>query len=176
MTNENKTMTADYQSTKSISLKNCGISIPVGGGDFLNTVVLLFSGIATSFDLKQTQYGESVVLMGQFMAVNAITGESFDASLAYLPDDFAAGIRKQIENSDGDVKIGFDHPVEILVAPSERGARGYTFIVRSASTPEIVNRKGQMAAAMLNTLDALPAGVTLKALPTPEKEPKLKSA
>ena len=153
MSNENQA----YSTLKSISLKNCGINIPVGGGDFIEKVVLLISGVANKFDIKNTQYGESVVLMGQFMAVNAMTGEVFESSMAYLPDDFSSGVRKQLENSDGDVAIGQHHPVEIIVAASDRGARGYTFILRDASTPEIINQKSKMAAAMLGTLKALPA-------------------
>ena len=152
----------DTIAAKTLSLKSIGIDIPQGGGDFLNKVVCLISGKAVRYTPVSNQFGVSYRLFGSFFYVNALTGQVFDAEEAFMPSgDFAQSIVTALEGTDGNVSIGEDHPLEVICAPSTRSARGYTFILRKASTPEIVESKSKMAKAMLGTLS------TMAALPKP---------
>lgn len=148
-------MSDQMNSLKTLSLKNIGLKIPQGGGDFLGKTVALLSGSANSYHFKHGQFGENIALSGDFVIVNALTGEVYEGSTLYMPEDFAKTVQTRLDKAAG-ASVDFEG-VEIQCAKSERGARGYTFIVRPVQTPEIVNRKKDMAASLLKHVKALPA-------------------
>lgn len=149
----------NFTTLKSITLKNVGIDIPAGGGEYLNKAVALVTGKATSYGIKMTNYGESTRLDGSFMVANAITGEVFEGSSIYLPNDYAEGVANALDKSEGgEVIIGNNEtPLEIVCAASTKSARGYTFIVRNASTPKVIQARQEMAAALTGALAQLPS-------------------
>lgn len=147
---------SNLKTLKTITLKSIGLDIPIGGGDFLDKTVALISGVANGYHLKSTQYGESVALQGDFVVVNAITGEVFEGSTLYAPSDYAEMISKKLDNSENGAVVELKN-VEIVVSHSEKAARKYTFICRSLHTVETVNKKKELASLMLQQLKALPA-------------------
>lgn len=153
-------------SQKTITLKSIGLNIPAGGGDHLDKVVALVDCDVEGYFMKTTQYGESVALTGDITAVNALTGEIFQGITVYLPDDFASMIANKLDKRD-DQSMTVNFKAEIIVSASEKSARGYTFITRPISTPEMVNARLERANNLLSTL---------KALPAPKKEPNVKAA
>lgn len=144
------------KAVKTLGIKTIlGQTIPVGGGEYIGKVVAAVTGIADGWFSKMTNYGESIALTGEFIAVNLETGETFEGSQIYLPDEFARKVAKTLDASEGGV-VTFEEPIQIEVAGSEKAARGYTFVVRKLQTLEAVNRKAKMAEAMLQKVAALP--------------------
>ena len=145
---------SELNTVKTISLKTIGLKIPVGGGDFLGKTVALVSGKARGYHMKMTNYGESVCLDGEFVAINAITGEVFDGVALYMPDDFARALVNKLDKTENGVEF---EGVQITVAASEKAGRGYTFITRNVQTVDSINAKKAWAEKMLGQLKALPA-------------------
>ena len=148
----------NYKTAKAITFKAIGIEIPVGGGDYLNKTIALVTGKASGYGLKLTNYGESVRLDGSFMIANLGTGEVVEGSSIYLPNDYAQSIANMLDKNNGaEVLIGdSETPLEIHCAESDKAARGYTFVVREASTPQVIASKNEMANALVNTMKKLP--------------------
>lgn len=149
----------ELNTVKQITLRGIGLKIPVGGGEFLGKTVAMVSGRATGYHMKSTNYGESVCLNGEFVAINAITGEVFDGVQLYMPDDFARALVNKLEKSEQGVEF---EGVQIQVAGSEKAGRGYTFITRNVQTQESINAKKAWAEKMLSQVKALPAPAKAK--------------
>jgi len=144
------------KSQKTLTLKSIGIDIPSGGGDFLGKTVAIMSGVVSGYFEKPNQYGTSYALTGDFTAINALTGECFEGVVAYLPDDYAKTICNQYDKHSQDSSF-VEFECEIVVSQSDKAARGYTFITRPISSPEIVNYRKERAEKLQSKLKALPA-------------------
>ena len=145
-------------SQKTLTLKSMGIDIPHGGGEFIGKTVALISGVVSGYFEKPNQYGISYALTGDFSAVNALTGEAFEGVVAYMPDDYAKTICNQYDKHSQDSSF-VEFECEIIVSESEKAARGYTFITRPISSPEIVNYRAERVNKLQSKLKALPAPV-----------------
>lgn len=156
----------NVKSQKTLTLKSIGLNIPAGGGEYLDKVVALLDCDVEGYFMKATQYGESVALNGDITIVNALSGEVFQGITVYLPDDFASMIANKLDKRE-DQGSTVNFKAEIIVSQSEKSARGYTYITRPISTPEMVNRRLEKANNLMSTL---------KALPAPQKEAKVKAA
>lgn len=147
----------DIKAIKSLTLSNIGLKIPSGGGEFLGKTVALVTGVVTGHFFKTTQYGENIALAGDFVMANATTGEIFEGNTLYMPADFTQNIVQKLEANQG-AEIRFpEKGLEIVCTKSEKGARGYAFVVRNAQTVESVNARKQWAEQMLSSMKALPA-------------------
>ena len=159
-------------SVKTLSLKEIGIKIPKGNiGDYVGKTVAVLTGVVNGYFFKNTNFGESICLTGQFMIANALTGEVYDGGQIYLPADFAKQVAQRLDKSAAGEVVELNK-LEIHVAASERSSTGYTYIVRNMSTLETVNKKKAMAAELLSGLKALPAPEVKKE----EKATKTKAA
>lgn len=157
-------MTKQINQIKTMTFKSIGIELPAGGGEYLNKVIALVQGSACGYTLKMTNYGESITLHGEFTAVNPETSEVFSSNTAYLAPDFAEMLKNKLDNRQDEMS-SVDCVVEVLCVASDKAARGYTFVSRSPSTPEIVNKRQQIADNLLKVAGDL-------ALPAPAKSAK----
>lgn len=159
---------------KTLSLKNVGISIPAGGGDFIGKTVLLVNALVEGYTIKTTNYGESVALQGEFNAINPISGEAYMSNVAYLPSDFAEMIQKKLDQrkDPGDI---VEFSAMVTPVKSEKGARGYTFVMEPIQTAEVYNRRTAMLEKLKAQFAQLPAPEQEKAIEAP-KEGKKKAA
>lgn len=164
----------ETKTVKTITLKEVIGEIPRGGGDFIGRAVMAFTGKADKYFTKITQYGESVCLVGDFVAINLLTGEVVEGSQIYLPDELAQSVAKALDTKGDGSAVIFDSPVEILVAASERGARGYTFVTRGLSTPEAVKERENRAEKLRGAVAAL--AITQDKAKQVENKGKAKSA
>lgn len=82
------------------------------------------AGKAVRWETKDSQYGESVCLIGDFMAVNANTGEVMKSNRVYLPGIMTDSVLAHI--GDGKfVEFAFD--VAIIPDPNVKSATGYQY-------------------------------------------------
>jgi hypothetical protein len=85
-----------------------------------------FAGETSEAKTGQTDKGEFVRLIGQFFAVNLITGEQFTSSQAILPTFISEPLAAALRTSES---VGFS--IEISAEPDERSAVGYRFGVKA---------------------------------------------
>lgn len=160
---------------KTLSLKNTGINIPNGGGEFLGKIVLLINGLVDGYNIKTTNFGDSVALQGEFNAINPINGEAYLSNVAYLPSDFAAMIQKKLDNrKDSSETVEFS--AQITPVKSEKGARGYTFVMEPVQTVEVYNRRTAMLEKLQSQFAALPAPVEQPKIEEKKETAKSKAA
>ena len=139
---------------KAITLKQLSGGIPAGGGEFIGKVIAAVAGKVNGYSIKNTQYGESILLQGSFIAVSLITKETYEAPGLYLPKDYAEMIANSLDKSEAGSEILLDK-LQIFCAKSDRSGRGYTFITKSLETPQVVNEKKQLAASLLGDVQLL---------------------
>lgn len=150
-------MTANITSVKAISTKTfTGEVIPAGGGDFIGKTIGIITGRVDGVFVKHTQFGENLGLSGEFLGVNPNTGEAFESSKLYLTQDKAAEIANALEKAEPGSTVSLGK-LEITVAKSEKGSRGYSFIIRQMQTAEVHNLRREMLNELLNDIKALPA-------------------
>lgn len=144
------------KSLKKITLPEIGIVIPAGGGEYLGKTVALLGGEVSGYSLKISNYGESKAFSGNFIAVNNQTGEVHEANTMYFPgSDYADVLAQQLERLQPGETLSFQ--VEVAVVESKKAGRGYSFVCREISTPEVMNKKAALAAELVSKLKMLPA-------------------
>ena len=114
--------------------------------------VVRIGGDVSGTGTKHTQYGESIVLYGTFVAANLLTGEIFESSKCYLPTESAEQIRDAFAaRRDEYASIGFDFVFSVV--ESSKSGTGYTFMASTEKTPEQISRRAEL----LGKFKALPA-------------------
>lgn len=107
--------------------------------------------------IKTTDIGESLLLLGNFEGINIATGEVFRSGRCYLPEvaaDMIAGML--LDDSVSAVEFGFD--IGVITDPSS--IVGYTWEV----TPLVEPQDDDALSRLSKSLPALPK------LPAPEKK------
>lgn len=91
------------------------------------TTIMRVYGQATGYKVATSQFGDSLGFTGVFKAINATTGEVFNAGKCYLPKVIESQLGGILDGaSDGGVEFAFD----ISTVPAEN-AFGYEYRVRS---------------------------------------------
>ena len=114
-------------------------------------------GNVTGYGTKTTQYGESFVLTGQFIAQSLVDGKIFKASKAYLPKDFTETIIAEFKNR-GNVENGLEFTAEVSACEDSSVATGYSYTVEPVETE--ISRSFEEKA--IKEFSALPAPKQLK--------------
>jgi len=127
-----------------ITLKTVGIDDPeslVIPGKKKNVPVMRVYGLLRTATEKQTDIGKSMTLIGDFEAVNLITGEIYKSGKCYLPT-IAEGpvtemlFQAQAKDPKASVKFALDVMVSYFESKFPKGAK-YTWGVTSLfDTPE----------------------------------------
>lgn len=125
-------------------------------------------GACDSSRIKATQYNdEQFVLSGRFKAIRN-DGETFESLELYLPEPFQTkiGERVQPNKETGEVPPALEFAFLIGIAPSKKGALGYTWTCEPMMDEKTVDA--------LANVERLIAGKIPKALPKPEEKPAKK--
>lgn len=126
--------------------------------------IFRIKGNVTGYGTKNTQFGESMVLTGQFIAQNLVDGKLFKASKAYMPKDFTETVISNFNNR-GDAANGLEFTAEVSVIKDSSAGTGYTYIVEPVETE--VTRSFEAQA--LKEFNALPAPAEVKKLANGKK-------
>lgn len=90
------------------------------------------AGIVDSYFTKEGKYGENTGLKGDFVSVNAITGEKFASSCAFLPSQITDNIVDQLK--EGVIEIEFT--ASIVLVESDKNDKGYAYVAEAPKTEE----------------------------------------
>ena len=125
-----------------------------------NTELAVIAGKVTGYGGKATQYGESLFLIGSFIAQNRMTGEVFKSGKCYLPKDATENLVAMFQGRTvNDQYIKFQLSVTVV---EDSSATGYTYICQPTRTAESVTEEAEMLAS-------------IAALPAPKPQAKLAS-
>lgn len=97
--------------------------------------------------VKETDYGASVTLKGNFMATNLATGEIARSNTCYLPDAAADAVAGALLDAET-VEFGFD----IFAEVDAGSATGYVYSV----TPLIAPKEDDALSRLAASLPAIP--------------------
>lgn len=97
----------------------------------VETPLMRVYGQATGFKPVSSQYGETSRFLGQFKAINAATGETFEAPECFLPKVVESLLEGALmDEKAGSVQFAFD----VYVTPANN-AFGYEYRVRPVIKP-----------------------------------------
>lgn len=120
----------------------------------IGETLMYVTGIVDSKFTHTTQYGENVGLKGDFIGINAKTGEKFSSSAAFLPAQITEQILDQL--NQGVIEIEFKTAVNLV--ESDKNAQGYTYV---AEAPQTEARKAK-AALLLDNASEFPLAIESK--------------
>lgn len=160
--------------TRKITLKNCGASqkvlkeqvSKVKNGETIP--VMRVVGIATGYKPGQTDKGEYLLLLGEFSAVNLITGGQYQSAKAILPNFIAESFQPVLDRN-GNAEFA----LEVLVERKDDAVAGYQFVARPLMESKSSDRMAELIAIASKGLPALPSPtVTLAGAEKPDEQPK----
>ncbi len=125
-------------------------------------------GAADSSRIKPTQYNDGqFVLSGRFKAIRN-DGEAFESLECYIPEPFQSKIGERLvpNKETGEVPPALEFAFLVGIAPSKKGALGYTWTCEPMMDEKTVDA--------LANVERLIAGKIPKALPKPEEKPAAK--
>jgi hypothetical protein len=104
-----------------------------------STDILKIAGVITAIRPGQTQLGEYAELVGQFQAVNLVTGEMFQSGKAILPNFIADPM---VDASKGGSEVEF--AIQIGVKRNEGSVVGYEFSVKPLVEPKVSDKLAKL--------------------------------
>lgn len=105
--------------------------------------LLKIAGIVTSAKPGSTDKGEYLKLIGQFTAINQVTGETFTAAQCILPDFVTAPLGSALQSGNSEVQFA----VEVIAKHAPTSVTGYQFGVK----PLIEAKPSDAMQALLGT-------------------------
>lgn len=149
---------------RKITLRNCNISAKnvkdsvasLGEGE--TKPLLRVVGIATGYKPGQTDKGEYLLLLGEFSAVNLLTGAQFQSAKAILPNFIAENFAPVLERNGS-----AEFALEIGAQRNDSAVTGYVYTVRPLMESKASDRMAELIAIASKELPSLPAPVTSNA-------------
>lgn len=126
--------------------------------------IFRIKGNVTGFGSKSTQYGESIVLTGQFLAQSLVDNKLYKASKAYMPKDFTETVIANFQNR-GEANNSVEFTAQVSIVKDTSAGTGYTYIVEPIET-EITRSWEENA---MKEFSALPAPAAVKQLANGKK-------
>lgn len=118
-----------------------------------------FLGAVEGYVEENGKFGPYVKFRGEFEAVNIATGEVFEAPALILPSkDEPAMLRKAFDQAQANGHPTVEFALDYMLAHTDKGERGYTFIARDASKP----KGADPLARLRSSLPAVPKALTRK--------------
>lgn len=119
------------------------------------TAVMRVFGVASKVVTGTSDNGDWVAFIGQFKAINTVSGEEFASGKLFLPG-VASDLLEGAVNSDeaNAVEFGFD----ILVEPNDASATGYIYQAESLIAPSEDDTLARMEKAITGRLENTGAG------------------
>lgn len=144
---------------RKVTLRNAGLDIKgikaatLAAGAGVNVPLLKIVGETTEAKTGQTDKGEFTALLGDFVAVNLLTGEQFQSGKAILPNFISEVLRAALNASQS---VSF--ALEIGAKGDESALTGYVYTTRSLVDAEPTDKmKRLLAAAQIDTTPRLQA-------------------
>lgn len=130
---------------RKLTIKSCGFGtteIKTALGDNKSLPLLKIAGVTTSAQPGQTDKGEYVKLLGQFRAVNLVTGETFDSAQCILPNFITEPLAAAVAASS-EVEFG----IEIGVKANATSVTGYEYTVKPLIEAKVSDKMGALLEA-----------------------------
>ena len=122
------------------------------------TELAAIAGDVRGYGGKTTQFGESLFLVGDFVAQNRVTGEVFKSQRAYLPKDATEAVVARFNSRKGDDEyVNFTLIVKVI---KDKSAMGFTYVCEPVRDARSVTREAELLA----TFAALPAPKEVKVI------------
>lgn len=125
---------------KKITMKECMNGVKVGKK-------LILGGIAYAYGSTSTNYGESIYIEGDFVAVNPDTKEQYSAPKLFLPPNTHDSLVKRLDNRKDQAEV-IEIGIQIEVVESDKSVVGYTFLISPIETKETLDRRAAMVAQL----------------------------
>lgn len=122
--------------------------------DDIGKTLMYVTGIVDASFVHNSTYGENVGLKGDFVAVNAQTGEKFASKAAFLPAQVTEQVIQQLEQ--GVIEIEFKTAIALM--ETDKNTAGYTYV---AEAPQTEERKAK-AAHLLEVAGDFPLAIENK--------------
>lgn len=127
------------------------------------TELAVIAGYITGHGTAKTNFGESVYLVGSFMAQNRMNGKIVKSSKVYLPRSAAQdAVASFMGRTNATDKIKVELSVSVV---EDSSPTGYTYICEPIRTPTTINEEAELMA----TFTALPAPKVVKQLASSKK-------
>lgn len=130
---------ANAEILRKLTLKTAGLTVEaiktalVSGTDaegkdthYAQVSLLKIAGIVTSAKPGSTDKGEYLKLVGQFTAINQVTGETFTSAQCILPDFVTAPLGSALQSGSSEVQFA----VEVIAKHAPTSVTGYQFGVK----------------------------------------------
>lgn len=132
---------------RKITISTCGfdktaINAAIAQNGGVETDLLKIAGVTTKATPGQTDKGEFVKLMGEFRAINLVSGELFNSAACILPNFVSDAIAAALEQSN---EVEF--ALMISAKPNPRSVTGYEFGV----TPLVEAKASDKLAGLLES-------------------------
>lgn len=134
---------------RKLSLKEMGCA---GGKDLIGQRVAFFQVSVNGYAVKTSQYGESYGFQGDNTGINALTGDVYQAPIAYLPNDASSLLKQKLDNKSDDTSVTMQF--EVVVAETPRG-QGWCYVVQPVQDAEAVARKEAIANTLIEKAQGL---------------------
>lgn len=130
--------------------------------DITRLDVYTIGGRANKYDTVDSPYGESLRLVGDFLAVNAFTKEVFRSNRCFLPGIMTDAIVAQLATMDSrDTSVEFGYTV--YLTPDEKSGTGYIYMFEPLIEAEESN-------IMLNIAEKIGAKSAMLPMTEPAKQ------
>jgi hypothetical protein len=146
---------------RKITISTCGfdktaINLAIEANGKQATELLKIAGITTGAKPGQTDKGEYLKLIGEFRAVNLVTGELFSSSACILPNFVTEPLAVALESSP-EVEFG----LLITAKPNAKSVTGYEFGV----VPLVEAKASDKLAGLLESSGMISENLASKLLP-----------
>jgi len=121
--------------------------------------LIYIEGIAYGTIHHMSKYGENIGFKGKFLALNHMTGETFESNACFLPKSLTADLQSILERT-GEVKLQAD----IQIMPSDKNTDGFAWIAEQPKTEARINAEEQLRMEFMGNIKTL--------LPSPDKKTK----
>lgn len=149
---------------RKITLKAIGCDPAIAARENRSVNLAIFRGVAKVAQYKETDYGMSIALKGEFAATNLETGEEFEANTMYVPKFVEATFEAALM---GEQKTEVEFAFIVTANPAKRkdGTMGYEYGVKSVVDPAKSDAMKRLDAATAEYLKQ-----EAPALPAPKAE------
>lgn len=159
---------------RKITLRNCAIAIKnvkeavAKAGEGVHVPLLRVVGIASGYKAGQTDKGEYLLLLGEFSAVNLLTGAQFQSGKAILPNFISENFAPVLERQGS-----AEFALEIAAERDDTAVTGYKYSVRPLMESKASDRMAELIAIASKDMPvALPAPASADKTKKEKKEKK----
>lgn len=106
----------------------------------LNKPLIAVAGVAYTYFVHNTKYGESTGFKGDFVCRNLLTGEVQTAPAIFVPKGLCAEILAKLK--DGQSEVEFQAMISAI--PTDKNTQGYAWVADAPVTESRLQRRAQL--------------------------------